>query len=195
MKPLFEKTAYATKEEARKVTKQGGNRVRIESHDGSHCEVVDPEKAGDHLVNYFESRSKTASAHVDTRLKKRQRGFHFEKEPGFFDLKGKFDDAAKKNEEIKVAAIADALALFGLDPKYAGDIAKAADPVKALTQTFHQQDFGFGLAPTRPAGRANGEFVSFGGPSGLSGGDSFDRQPGAVGAGMQSGTGMSYGGV
>jgi hypothetical protein len=129
--------------------------------------------------------------HVASRLKKRQRGWHFEKDPGFHDVKGKFDEAARKNTEIKVAAIAEALRTYGIDPKIAGEITDAPDPIKALTQVLKTKDFGFGGVKNR--GRNFGEFASWSSPAGLASGDAASRLSGA--GGYSPGTNMSYGGV
>lgn len=125
---------------------------------------------------------------VSTRLKKRQRGWHYEKEPGFHDVKGKFQDAARINSETKVAATAEALRTYGIDPKHAGEITDAPDPLKALTQVLRTKDFGFGGQKDR--GRNFGEFASWGPPTGMSGGDAGSRVDGGS---LMSG--MSYGGV
>ena len=41
---------------------------------------------------------------VETRRKRRQRGFYTDPSPGFYDLKGKFDDAARANPEKQAEA-------------------------------------------------------------------------------------------
>lgn len=202
------KFGYASREEADEVTRTARSKpwaepfIRIESYDGRDTERVQGSKAAADVWNSWIQRSRAPThklasatpvqaappAGVATRLKKRQRGWHYEAEPGFHDVKGKFEDAARKNPEIKVAAIADALKTYGIDPKYAGEISDAPDPVKALTQVLKTKDFGFGGQKSQ--GRGFGEFASWGPPSGMTGGDSGSRVAGGALMG-----GQSYGGV
>lgn len=81
----------------------------------------------------------------ETRRKKPVRGFYTDPSPGFFDLKGKFKDAARTNPETKVAealVTRDLLDYFGFHAvKRAAE--DSEDPVKALVDVFNNYDFGF----------------------------------------------------
>jgi hypothetical protein len=68
--------------------------------------------------------------HVATRAKKEQRGFYYERQPGFYDVKGTFDRAAEKaNGNAKTAGYLAALAKFGF-------LLDHPDPVAALGEHF-----------------------------------------------------------
>jgi hypothetical protein len=124
--------------------------------------------------NFWNGLGKKAM--IETRLKKRQRGFYYEPDPGFHDVNGKFDDAHAKTKQVKLAAIMDTLARFGLklSEKQAGQLLDSPDPAKALTQILKTDDFGLGLEPGKGAGpgeqRKPKDFSAWGPKSGLGGG-------------------------
>lgn len=124
------------------------------------------------------------AAIVAARLKKRQRGWHFEQEPGFHDVKGKFQDAAKQPNEVKMAAFREVLAQYGLDK--CGE-----DAVEAVTSILRDHDFGFNLPPGKggSGGRNHGDISSWTSPTGWGGGGAAERIQG-----FTNGNG-SYGGV
>ncbi len=81
----------------------------------------------------------------ETRRKKAVRGFYKDPSPGFLNLKGKFQDAARSNPETKVAEALltrDILDYFGFHAvKQAAE--NSEDPVTALVDVFKNYDFGF----------------------------------------------------
>jgi len=79
---------------------------------------------------------------ITTRLKKRQRGFHFEREPGFYGVTKGFGDAAK----LKVASEARARAIRKVAEKYAL-LDESGEPVEALAKLFAESNFGYGDEP------------------------------------------------
>jgi hypothetical protein len=120
------------------------------------------------------------SSHEATRLKKPNRGWYVDKSPGFHDLKGKFEDAARKGlgKEVKlaneqVAAIRDALAKFGFLRSEKGE----DDPVGVLTHVLRNSGFGFKL-PARDAHVVGmkPKQMGFGGPAPIESGDAASRQ-------------------
>lgn len=81
----------------------------------------------------------------ETRRKKPIRGFYTDPSPGFFDLKGKFEAAARTNPESKIAEalmVREVLDLFGFHGVKRAAESKA-DPVDALLEVFKNYDFGF----------------------------------------------------
>ena len=107
-----------------------------------------------------------AEDETSTRLKIKQRGFFHDKAPGFHDLKAKMQAADKANPEtphvVKSAeAAADALALYGLRRKAAGE-----DPLVHLSRILKNTDFGYKKRPQSDArGSALSMFNSVGGPN------------------------------
>jgi hypothetical protein len=132
-----------------------------------------------------------------SRLKKRQRGFHFEEEPGWHDLKGKFEEANRKGsgKSMKVAtlqtqAVHDALAKFGfLRAKDGRD-----DPMGVLSGILRNAPFGFDLPSRDAADRAqsrknqSSKASPWGAPAPIDAGDAASRMSGFN-------TGMDYSGV
>lgn len=82
---------------------------------------------------------------VTTRLKKRQRGFHFDKEPGFYGVTKSFGDAAKQ----KLASEARSRAIRKVAAKYAL-LDESGEPIEALAKLFAQSNFGYGDEPVAP---------------------------------------------
>ncbi len=157
----------------------------------STADIVNSQLQPDnHVKNYLDtmpdsSTYQKAAALVNTRLKKRQRGFYFEPEPGFHDVKGKFDDASRQNTETKVAAVYDVLQRFGL-AKLADE--NNPDCIETLTKVLREADFGFDLQPgasrnSRDKGRNHGNLASWatpGGP-GTMASEAFDARGGQFG--------------
>lgn len=76
---------------------------------------------------------------IETRLKKKQRGFYLDKNPNFAALRESHDKASRDAGEKKLAAengVIAALAKFGLLNE------KKKDPVTILSDLFKYQDFG-----------------------------------------------------
>jgi hypothetical protein len=98
-----------------------------------------------------------------TRLKKRQRGFHFETEPGFFDVKGTFDRAAPS----KTAADNALRGYVRVLRKYAL-LNEQQDPIDFLSRFFASKNFGYGRDKS-PDNRSRGDSdeVIWGTPSGM----------------------------
>lgn len=90
-----------------------------------------------------------------TRLKKKRRGFHFDRSPGFYGVKDGFETAAKgagnvaKTASLKEArergmrAVALKLALLD----------QFDEPIEALAKRFAQSNFGYGRDPNKPKDR------------------------------------------
>jgi hypothetical protein len=70
-----------------------------------------------------------------SRLKKKQRGFFHDKDPGLYDVKGSFIRANDANKSHKIAGITAALEKFGL--------LNEVDPVSILSKTFQEIPAGF----------------------------------------------------
>lgn len=206
------KLAYPTRETAAEASYQtpwARPRVNVVVDIPGHAAAHNmPGKlAGDYFASalgrvFHPIRIEKVSDEVVSRLKKRQRGWHTASEPGFHDVNAKFEEAARKNGEtklastdVKLAAAHAALARFGVDPKYAGIITVAPDPVGTLTQILKKKDFGYGKAEPEAGARNHSSFESWGAPTGLSADDAGGRLSGGAGAGYRSGTGMNYGGV
>lgn len=73
----------------------------------------------------------------ETGLKAKQRGWYSDPSPGLKDVKGKFDDAERHANAIKVAAMATVLAKLGV-------FQNSPDPVQAFTHVLRTQNFGYG---------------------------------------------------
>lgn len=84
---------------------------------------------------------------TETRLKKQQRGWYRDADPGFHAVKEKFESAEKANgtKAIKTSAFLDVLRKYAL-------LDGEGNPIEALTQFMHDDDFGYGK---RRAGGAN----------------------------------------
>ena len=97
------------------------------------------------LVCKLASPGGAATVHGhETRRKKPVRGFYTDPAPGFYDVRGKFEDAKRTNPEVKLAqalAARTVLDVFGFHGvKQAAE--KAPDPLQALIDVFHKYDFG-----------------------------------------------------
>ena len=85
--------------------------------------------------------TKTIASGITTRLKKRQRGFHFDKEPGFFAVNKSFGDAAAKTaNEVHQRALKTVAEKYAL-------LDESGEPVEALAKLFAQSNFGYGDEP------------------------------------------------
>lgn len=90
-----------------------------------------------------------------TRLKKKRRGFHFDRSPGFYGVKDGFEAAARKAGDVaKTASLKEArergmramaLKLALLD--------QFDEPIEALAKRFAQSNFGYGRDPNAPKDR------------------------------------------
>lgn len=88
---------------------------------------------------------KLAAVH-ETRRKMKVRGFYEDPSPGVYDLKGKFEDAARSNAamERSVAtkhAALEVLARYGFHG-VKRQVEEAPDPMAALVEVFRDDDFG-----------------------------------------------------
>ena len=107
--------------------------------------------------------------HTETPLKKSQRGWYRDPDPGLRDLRGKFEDAGRRNGEVKLAAMLAALAKFALLDEH-------GDPVVALTSLIKDSDFGYtDRASRRDPNAMRNEKPLFGPNAGLTGGSVGDR--------------------
>lgn len=113
----------------------------------------------------------------ETGLKKKQRGWYADPDPGLKDLRGKFEDADRTNGTMKLAEIAlrDVLRKFAL-------FQDAPDPVRAFVKVLGSSNFGYG----DPAKRPTTEQEQFFGP-GVPMNSGYGDQAGA--------TNETYGGV
>lgn len=90
----------------------------------------------------------------ETRLQKRQRGWHRTEHPGFYDVKGRFEDAAK-DAHVKIAE-AKMRGYLRVLQKYAL-LEKFDEPIEALAKRFAQSNFGYGEDPKpAPKGKYQG---------------------------------------
>lgn len=197
---VLEKVAYRSREEAQARTDahRRGERQRVNvlvnTDSGRMGYNMPAERAADfifeaeekirHLDN-IEDRGKFAAvSHVETRLKKRQRGWHYEAEPGFHGVKSTFDQAEKNNKsnEVKLAAMLDALEKFAL-------LDDNGDPIGTLSKILKENDFGFnsGAPSKKDRNRPQAESRSFGVPTGLGAGDAASRMSGFNSGGGYSG--------
>lgn len=82
---------------------------------------------------------------VSTRLKRRQRGFHFEREPGFYGVTKSFGDAAKQKlaSEVRDRVLRKVAAKYAL-------LDEAGEPIEALAKLFAESNFGYGDEPVAP---------------------------------------------
>lgn len=81
---------------------------------------------------------------VTTRLKKRQRGFHYEPEPGFYGVNKSFDEASKqKVASAQLRGIRRVLAKYAL-------LDESGEPIESLAKLFAQSNFGYGDDPIAP---------------------------------------------
>lgn len=117
---------------------------------------------------------------VQGRLQKMQRGWFLDKAPRFHDVKNKFLEASKRNGTVKMAALAEALAKFGL---FNG----SPDAVQALTKQIRNDDFGYTNRTTAARGRKREPSSVYGPPSSIV----------SMSAGTRAGvgTGERFGGV
>ena len=102
---------------------------------------------------------------------KRERGFYRDPDPRFKDLRGKFDDAAKSNGDVrnvKSAAIRHVLAKFAL-------LDEAGDPIIELTRLIKDDDFGYTNRKASGPGHNRDEKPIWSPRSGLSSGSTADR--------------------
>ena len=90
----------------------------------------------------------------------RTRGFYFDREPGFHDLRGGFDAAAKLGGGQKTAKDAALLKVF---QKFALLDAQG-EPIEAVAKVFAQSNFGYGDDPTK--GKLTGD-PTFGSSMGM----------------------------
>jgi hypothetical protein len=73
----------------------------------------------------------------------KQRGFFFDREPGFHDLKGGFRDAAsEKRAESRDRVLRRVLAKFAL-------LDEQGEPIEAVAKMFGQSNFGYGDEPAK----------------------------------------------
>lgn len=113
----------------------------------------------------------------ETPLKKPIRGWYTDPAPGFKDLKGKFDDAARSAGTTKIAyeAIAAVLQKYSL---FQG----SKDPVSSFVNSLKSKNFGYGKDP-EPQGRGSNLSMRGYGPRGGGLGDlhgATNEQDGAV---------------
>lgn len=92
----------------------------------------------------------------ETGLKKKQRGWYADPDPGLKDLRGKFEDADRTNGTMKIAeealrAVLRKFALFQDSP----------DPVRAFVKVLGTNNFGYGEPNKRP----NNQHEQFFGPN------------------------------
>lgn len=80
---------------------------------------------------------------IERRRKMKQRGFFFNREPGFHDLKGGFRDAAsEKRAESRDRVLRRVLAKFAL-------LDEQGEPIEAVAKMFGQSNFGYGDEPAK----------------------------------------------
>lgn len=82
---------------------------------------------------------------ITTRLKKRQRGFHFEKDPGFYGVTKSFNTAARQKfaNEVRARAIRKVATKYAL-------LDESGEPIEALAKLFSENNFGYGDTPITP---------------------------------------------
>ena len=114
---------------------------------------------------------------IERRRKMKQRGFFFDREPGFHGLREGFESAAnEKRAESRERAIRRVLAKYAL-------LDDQGEPIEAVAKLFGQSNFGYGDEPAK---------------GGLSGDPTFGAD---MGMPMETGDrnglsrGLSYGGV
>lgn len=111
---------------------------------------------------------------VFTRLKKRKRGWHFDREPGFYGVRKKFEEMDKRHSPEKLASIRDrayrdALGKFAL-------LDGVPKPVEAIADLFATTNFGYGEDAAPKARQSVETPVSFGRALGGGGTELGDRR-------------------